>query len=180
MTETLPAQQSEIATARLRLRRLRPRDAGLIGLYASDPRVARMTAVIPHPYPPGLAESFIERDLTGRGGMLTWGLDAGEDDGNGLIGLISLRPCAEGEAEIGYWVGYAFWGTGYAGEAVESISAWASSNGYVALSAEVFQDNPASIRVLTRAGFAYEGDGEVHSVSRNGMVPTFRYRRPLI
>ena len=50
--------QPEIVTPRLRLRRLRPRDAALIALYASDRRVAWATAVIPHPYPPGAAEAL--------------------------------------------------------------------------------------------------------------------------
>ena len=56
--------QPEIVTERLRLRRLRPRDAALIALYASDRRVAWTTAVIPHPYPPGAAEAFVERILS--------------------------------------------------------------------------------------------------------------------
>ena len=51
-------------------------------------------------------------------------------------------------------------------------SAWAAARGLRALTAEVFQDNPASIRVLTRAGFAYEGEGEIYSLARGAMVPT--------
>ena len=31
--------------------------------------------------------------------------------------------------------------------------------------AEVFQDNPASARVLTHAGFGYEGEGEVYALA---------------
>jgi len=167
--------QSEIVTPRLRLRRLQQRDAGLIALYASDPRVARATSVIPHPYPPGAAEAFVARVL-GQGARETvWALDTGPDDGNGLIGLISLKPCGEGLAEIGYWVAPAFWGTGFASEAVEALVGHAV--GSRTLVAEVFQDNPASARVLMHAGFTYEGEGEIHSLARAGMVPTFRYRR---
>ena len=54
MTETLSVP--EIRTERLVLRPPRPSDAGPIGHYCSDPRLARMTASIPHPYPPGAAE----------------------------------------------------------------------------------------------------------------------------
>ena len=41
-----------IHTDRLVLRPLRPSDAGPISLHASDARVARMTASIPHPTRP--------------------------------------------------------------------------------------------------------------------------------
>ena len=175
--DSLP--QAELATPRLRLRRLRPADAALVALYASDARVARMTAAIPHPYPPGLAEAFVERARAPGAKELVWALDTGEDGENGLIGLISLKPGPEGEAEIGYWVAPAFWGTGYAGEAVEAVAGWAAARGLAALTAQVFQDNVASTKVLTRAGFAYEGAGEVHSLARRRWCRRFRYRREL-
>jgi RimJ/RimL family protein N-acetyltransferase len=176
MTDTTVAQ-AEIVTGRLRLRRLRRRDAGLIALYAADPRVARATAVIPHPYPPGAAEAFVERALSPGARELVWALDTGEDGGNGLIGLISLKPLGEGEAEIGYWVAPAFWNTGYASEAVEGVVEQEARGAGRTLVAEVFQDNPASARVLVHAGFEYEGDGETFSLARGAMMPTFRYRR---
>ncbi len=171
--------QPDLITPRLRLRRLTPADAALVQLHASDPRVARMTASIPHPYPPGCAEGFVAR-LLGPGARETvWALDAGAEGENGLIGLVSAKPRPDGAAEIGYWVAPAFWNAGYAGEALEAVVAEMRRRGLAALAAEAFQDNLASARVLTRAGFAYEGEGALHSVARGGMVPTFRYRRDL-
>jgi len=41
----------------------------------------------------------------------------------------------------------------------------------------VFQDNPASARVLTNCGFEYIGDAEAFSVARNAKVPTWTYLR---
>ena len=175
---TLPPQP-EIATPRLRLRRLRPRDAGLIALYCSDRRVAWTTASIPHPYPPGAAEGFIERVLAPGASELSWAIDTGADGENGLVGMIGLKRKDDGVAEIGYWVAPAFWNTGYASEAVEGVVGDAARTGWRELTAFVFQDNPASARVLTRAGFAYEGEGEVFSLARGAMVPSFRYRLPL-
>lgn len=184
MSDTRTSQRatlgpSEIATPRLRLRPLRRRDAALIGLHASDRRVAWMTATIPHPYPPGQAEAFVERALSPASKEIVWAIDAGEDDENGLIGIVRLTRRESDEAEINYWIAPAFWGTGYASEAVEAVVGWARATGWRGLSAEVVQDNSASVKVLTRAGFEYEGEGEVHSVSRKAMVPTFRYRHRL-
>jgi RimJ/RimL family protein N-acetyltransferase len=138
-----------------------------------------MTTSIPHPYPPGLAEAFVERVRSGRDDERVWALDTGEDEGNGLVGLLSLRPRPGGEADVGYWVAPAFWGAGYASEAVEAIARWAADEGFAALTAQSFQDNHASVKVLARSGFAYEGEGALFSVARGMMVPTFRYRRGL-
>lgn len=171
--------QPEITTARLRLRPLQRADAALIELYASDARLARMTRSVPHPYPPGLAAAFVERHRDARATRSVWALDTGADDENGLIGLIMLEPRADGTAEVGYWVAPAFWNAGYAGEALEAVAAEAARRGIVALTAEVFQDNLASVRVLTRAGFTYEGEGMLHSVARGTRAPSFRYRRVL-
>jgi RimJ/RimL family protein N-acetyltransferase len=162
-----------------RLRPLRPSDAGLLSLYASDARVARMTLNIPHPYPPGTAETYIDRILSQRSGEIAWAIDVGEDGGNGLVGLIGIKPHGEASAEVGYWVAPAFWGAGHATRAVEAVTAEARARGFAELTAQVFQDNAASIRVLTRCGFDYVGDGEAHSVARGGMAATHRYRLAL-
>lgn len=168
-----------LATPRLRLRPLRPSDAALLSLYGNDARIAQMTSTIPHPYPPGLAESYVARVTAARSAETAWALDAGSDDENGLIGCISLKTLAGAEAEIGYWVAPAYWGTGFASEAVEAIVARVGDTGLTALTASVFQDNLASVKVLTRAGFVFERVGEAYSVARSAMVPTFRYRRML-
>jgi RimJ/RimL family protein N-acetyltransferase len=172
-------RQPELPTARLRLRPLRPSDAGLVALYCSHPEVARMTTSIPHPYPPGLAEGYVERVLAGRSGRTVWALDTADEGRNGLVGLISLKPGPDGAAEIGYWVAPAFWGAGYGSEALEAVVARAREEGHGALIAQAFQDNLAAVKVLTRARFAFEGEGSIYSVARADMVPTFRYRLTL-
>lgn len=179
MTTILGLDQPEFTTPRLRLRRLARADAALLHLYANDARVARMTTSIPHPYPPGGAEAFVARATAAGAREMVWALDTGEDGENGLIGVISLKPSDGGVTEIGYWVAPAFWNAGYASEAVDAVTREAERQGLAALTAQVFQDNVASARVLTRAGFVYEGEGEAHSVARGAMVPTFRYRRDL-
>jgi RimJ/RimL family protein N-acetyltransferase len=176
MNPVLGLDRPDLATPRLRLRRPTRADAALIHLYASDARVARMTTSIPHPNPPGSAEAFVERVAGPDAREIVWAIDAGAEGENGLIGVISLAPRAEGTAEIGYWIAPAFWNAGYAGEAVEAVTAEAARQGLAALTARVFQDNVAAARVLTRAGFAYVGEDAAFSVARGAMVPTFLYR----
>lgn len=181
MSETI-LQPADIVTERLRLRRFRPSDAALVELLSSDRRVAWMTERIPHPYPPGLAASFIERVAAGTPDEVGWAIDAtggepaGEDEENGLIGSIVLRPEREGSGRVGYWLAPAFWGTGYASEALAGVVGFARAAGFRELTARVFQDNPASVKVLLYAGFAYVDDGEAYSLARDAMVRTHNYR----
>ena len=181
MTQTIRAP-AELQTERLRLRPLRPADAALVELYASDARVARMTERIPHPYPPGLAEAFVERVSGGIPGEVCWAIEVRAEPGstaeaNALIGTIILRFETSERARIGYWVAPALWNTGYASEAVEAVVSQAPALGLSEVTARVFQDNLASVRVLIHAGFAYVDDGEAYSLGRGGVVATHNYRR---
>jgi RimJ/RimL family protein N-acetyltransferase len=167
----------DLVTERLLLRRFRAEDAALVELYVSDARVARMTERIPHPYPPGMARGFVTRAAAGTPGEASWAIDAGPDTSGGLVGAITLRIAAPGSGRIGYWVAPAFWNTGYASEATAAVVKHAGRLGLSELTARVFQDNAASVRVLMHSGFDYTGDGEAYSVARGGMVPTHEYRR---
>ncbi len=169
-----------LETGRCRLRPLVESDAGVLALYVSDARVARMTRDIPHPYPPGTAQAYVERHGRGAGPTAVWAIDLSSDESNGLIGIISLAPQDGSEAEVTFWVAPAWWGTGYAGEALEAVVAEARRRSLTALTAEVMQDNIASVKVLTRIGFGYVGEGSMHSVARNAVTPTFRYRMELV
>jgi len=163
-----------IRTQRLLLRPLRPSDAGPVGLHVSDARVARMTAAIPHPYPPGAAAAFIEGTLKGRRGEEVWAIDATPEDGEELIGIIGFRP---GDRELGYWIGAPYWSSGYATEAVVAVVGHLFAvRGIDRVVAGVFVDNTASATVLAKAGFRESGAGEIYSVARGSAVASRQFR----
>lgn len=61
-------------------------------------------------------------------------------------------------AEIGYWLGEPFWGRGIATEALMAVTEHAfSTYDLCRLYAHVFDWNPASARVLEKAGYVFEG-----------------------
>lgn len=173
--ETITTQPT-IAAERFVLRPPRRSDAGLLALYAGDRRVAEGTRSIPHPLPPGAAEAYIARALAEDRREDVWVMDASAQGGGELLGVISLTRMDRGQSQIGYWVAPAFWNTGIASEAVRALIA-ADPHQARTLFAEVFQDNPASARVLTNAGFEYIGDAEAYSVARGALVPTWTYLR---
>jgi RimJ/RimL family protein N-acetyltransferase len=61
-------------------------------------------------------------------------------------------------AEIGYWLGEPLWGRGIATEALRAMTEYAFAHFDVCrLEAGVFGWNPASARVLEKAGYTLEG-----------------------
>jgi len=158
-------------TERLNLRPLRDSDAGLISLYVGDERVALNLAVVPHPYPPGAAEAYIEYSRASDTDEIIWVIELN----NELIGVISIHPKEDGRGNIGYWLAPQFWGAGFTPEALESVIGFARRNEFVQLNASVHQGNHGSARVLIKEGFEYIGDTESHSIPRGGMVKSWKY-----
>ena len=163
-----------IETERFVLRPLRKSDMGLIEMYWSDARVAHMTTSIPHPVPPGMTEAFVNRAMADQRDEDVWAMDGHKSGGSEVMGLISLARMDREQSEVAYWVAPPFWNTGLASDAVQAlVNANPMQN--AAMFASVFQDNPASARVLTHCGFKYLGDAESFCVARDKTVPTWTY-----
>jgi len=170
--------QPVISGTNFDLRPLRPSDRGLVEMYVGDERVAKNTATIAHPLPPGTIDTFIKRALAEDRVEDVWAMDASKSGGSEIMGLISLIRMDRSQSEIGYWVAPAFWNTGVTSDAVAMLITENPQN-CNGLFASVFQDNPASARVLTKSGFEYLGDAEVFCVARNANVATWTYSKKL-
>jgi RimJ/RimL family protein N-acetyltransferase len=76
-----------------------------------------------------------------------------------VAGNIACFPI-EGENEIGYWIGKAFWGKGIATQALADFLTIVKTR---PLYAHVAQHNIASRRVLQKCGFVIIGEGDDYS-----------------
>ncbi|MEM1064507.1 MAG: GNAT family N-acetyltransferase [Pseudomonadota bacterium] len=168
--------QPVIETDRFLMRPVRRSDAGLLTMYASDKRVAWNTASIAHPLPPGATEAFIDRAIAPDRSEDVWVIDGSATGLGEVMGVVSLNRMDRKQSEIGYWVAPAAWNTGLASMAVGALVG-ANPQRSRTFFATVFQDNPASARVLTNNGFEYIGDAESFSVARNATVPLWTYIR---
>ncbi|MEM6619844.1 MAG: GNAT family N-acetyltransferase [Pseudomonadota bacterium] len=178
MIQTTTPPDLTVETDRFSLRPVRKSDAGLMTLYAGDARVARMTTTIPHPLPPGAAEAFLGTVMAPNSDEKAWAID-GVAHGHGeLLGLISLTRVTEEQSEVGYWIAPQFWNTGLASQALGALLT-ANPLGDRSFVASIFQDNPASARVVTHEGFRLVGTSEKFSVARGAIVPTWDYVRQL-
>ena len=149
-----------LRTARLVLRPFTMADAPRVQLLAGQREIALNTIHIPHPYPDGAAEDWIEnRPRKLAEGHHDFAIDDGE-----LAGCIGLRVQPDFErAEVGYWIGKPYWGRGYATEATGKIIEF----GFEALKlnriyAGYFARNAASSRVMIKNGMKYEGTLRKH------------------
>lgn len=167
-------KQPTITTERFDLRPMRPSDAGLVGHYCADARIAVGSTDIPHPLPPGAADALIARALRKDRKEDIWVLDGSAHGQEEVLGLITLTRMDRDQSEVRYWVAPAFWNTGLASEAVRSLID-ANPHRAKTLFAEVFQDNPGSARVLTNCGFNYLGDAEAYCLARDTTVRTWTY-----
>ena len=149
----------EFITERLNLRRLKSDDAPHMVTLAGDYDVAKMTLNIPHPYPAEDAIKFIERS------QHVW--DTGERYGFAIVlketdafmGVIGIIPEFQHfRAEVGYWIGKPYWGKGYVTEALKRVIQFGFETLKLnRIDAAYRADNPASGRVMEKAGMTYEG-----------------------
>lgn len=163
-----------IETRRLALRAPRPEDAPRLVALANDPDIARMTLRMPSPYSVAHAEEFLANVAAQDPRKGSTFLIEHEDQGP--VGVIGLFNDADPVPETGYWIGRPYWGRGYATEALQGALSWARSRWRKrALVAGHFVDNPASGRVLEKAGFLYTGEVRPGlSRARGGPVETRR------
>lgn len=164
-------------TERLLLRPSWPEDAQeLLGAVA-DEAIVRNLAFAPWPYREDDARSFAatEHPLHYPSFLLTLRTDGAPR----IVGSCGIGN-REGEAELGYWIARPYWGLGFATEAARSVVGIARALGHRRLVSGHFTDNPASGRVLRKAGFRATGKTEMRQSKGRGVaVPCAIYVRDL-
>jgi len=143
-------------TERLLLRPGWSEDAPALYRAICDEGIVRNLAHAPWPYAYGDAERFLARERSPAEPAMLIFLRAGTAPE--LIGGIGFGRTPDGGAELGYWLGRAHWGRGYATEAGRAVLAAArDSLRFKRVEAGHFLDNPASGRVLEKLGFRPTG-----------------------
>jgi RimJ/RimL family protein N-acetyltransferase len=162
-----------IRSKRLFLRPGWPEDWAELFTAINDEGVVRNLARAPWPYTMDDALAFARRSQERMLPHFFITLPSGS--GAKLIGSIGLGQ-HEGHVELGYWIARSHWGQGFATEAAQAVLRLARALGHRRIVAGHFVDNPASGRVLTKAGFKQTGTiAPRHSLARGGAAPTAEY-----
>lgn len=161
-----------IETDRLILRPLVSSDAHVIAEKINSYAISKNLARVPFPYTLDDADAFLSwaAGLDHRSAFRAIYLKQQPDD---LIGVISYDWVEEKQlAELGYWLVEENWGKGLMSEAARAMVQHAFLvSGLDQLSSCYFVENPASGKVLARAGFEVTGTCTHFSKSQNCEVP---------
>ena len=96
----------------------------------------------------------------------------------GGMGIHPGKDVHSHTATLGYWLGEDFWGRGIMTDAVAAFIDFCFENfPFRRVSAEVFANNPASARVLEKAGFAFEGRLKNNVVKDGELLDSMLYAK---
>lgn len=165
METSSPKSRPTLETNRLVLRPFNLSDAPRVQLLAGDRAVAATTKNIPHPYEDGIAEQWIgaHQERFERDQEVVFAI--ARKDGGELIGAIGLvLNLLQDNAELGYWIGKAYWGRGYCTEAGYAVLRYAFAELRLhRVHARHLSHNPASGRVMQKLGMRHEGQLRQHA-----------------
>jgi RimJ/RimL family protein N-acetyltransferase len=161
-----------IRTERLNLRPMAPEDCGDLLKVVTRPEAARMLFIFHPGWTEAQALPFIDDwAYDGRDRHLRLAI---EKDGH-FVGSIGVGDGAV--PPIFYFLSPEVAGQGVATEAVSGFTRFLFDRfGLEAVTADVFSDNPASSRVLSKCGFVEAGHGTGTSAARLEPAPIVHYR----
>jgi len=161
-----------LRTERLFLRPAWAEDALELTRAIGQEPVVRMLSRVPWPYHEEHAREWIEAP---KDPYLPNLLITLPDENGRIVGVCGLHE-DDGEIGVGYWIAPEYWGRGYATEALRGVLSLARLAGHRRLVSNHAADNPASGRVLRKAGFRPTGRRKaIHSLGRGASVEAPEY-----
>lgn len=148
--------QPDLFTQRLLLRRFKLTDANQVQWLLRNESVSKMTINIPFPFEREMAVEWIvsHQEQWEKMSRITYAIV--KQDTTILLGAISLVRIKVSEGELGFWLGEPYWDMGYCTEAVKELIDFSYENlGIDRIVANHLPSNPASGRVMEKAGMAY-------------------------
>jgi RimJ/RimL family protein N-acetyltransferase len=167
----------QLKLKRSTIRPWRLNDAESLAKHANNRRVwLALRDVFPHPYTVDDANKFLQNATTAQ--PTTDFCIEVDGAAVGGIGIHLGRDVHRHTAELGYWLAEKLWGRGIVTEAVVAFSNFCLENFPLRrIYAEPFANNPASARVLEKAGFIFEGRLKNHVIKDGQLLDSLLYAR---
>src|SRR3954451_10854126 len=159
---------------------IRPWRAGHAGSLAENANNRQIClagrALFPHPYTIRHAHEFLQPAISELPDLKV----CIEIEG-AAVGGIGVHPGHDvyrDTATVGYWLGEQFWGRGVMTEALTAVADFYFDNFPLRrISAEGFANNPASARVLEKAGFTFEARLKNNVLKQGEVLDSLLYAR---
>lgn len=151
--------------------------AGLVRL-ADDYEVWKnLGDLFPHPYTQRDAKWWLGGGSESRS-ELSLAIEVSEELAGGLGLKFPGDPIYRVTSEVGYWLGRDFWGRGVMTRVLNAFVPWAFERfDLERIEAGVFETNPASARVLEKAGFALESRQKRYVIKEERVLDRLLYAR---
>lgn len=148
----------QLHTDRLILKPYTSSQAGKVSELAGG-REVTATTFVPHPYTLEHASEWIELHKHWIQEKKAFPLAMMKKDTKELVGTMTLRvDLKHHKGELAYWVGNPYWKQGFATEAAQKIIEFGFNEIQLQrIWSAAMTENPASVKVMQKAGLSYEG-----------------------
>ena len=159
------------------IRDWRPDDVPSIVKYANNKKIwFNLRDGFPHPYRLSDGENFLSK--VAQQNPRTIFAIADDKKAIGSIGLMLGMDVHRFTAEFGYWLAEPFWNKGIMTSILQEFVAHAFNNlELIRIYAEPYSNNTASVRVLEKAGFQYEGCLRANVIKNGKVLDQFVYSK---
>jgi ribosomal-protein-alanine N-acetyltransferase len=168
----------ELATNRLKLRKIRPADISSLLNYCNNKKISDQIINIPYPY--------LEDDAVFRMNFVLQGFKNKEryvfaisfKDSEQLIGEIGLHlDKSNNNAQFGYWIAEPFWGKGIATEALAAILKFGFETLHLnKIYATHYPENPSSGKIMLNNKMIKEAEMKEHYKINEAYKDVIQYR----
>lgn len=153
-----------LSTDRLLLNQVQENDIPEIVNLLNEKGFSEHTINLPYPYLAKNAEFWVGLAQKGFKNKDKYVFAIRQKGHPKIIGGIDLNLITRhNKAEIGYWLGKSHWGKGYMTEATKAVIQFGFDLGLKKIFASHFTTNPASGKVLQKAGMQKEGLLKCHT-----------------
>jgi RimJ/RimL family protein N-acetyltransferase len=167
----------QLPLKRCTIRPWRLDDAESLATHANNRKVwIALRDLFPHPYTIENAHTFLKSVVNSE--PITLFCIEVNAAAVGGIGIKIGADVHRQTAELGYWLGEEFWGRGIMTQAVAAFTDFCFENFQLRrIYAEPFANNPASARVLEKAGFVFEGRLKNNVLKDGKLLDSLLYAR---
>jgi RimJ/RimL family protein N-acetyltransferase len=167
----------QLALKSCTIRPWRMDDAESLARHANNRKVwLALRDLFPHPYTIQDAHQFLQRAISEQ--PTTKFCIEVNGVAVGGMGIHLGQDVHRHTATLGYWLGQEFWRRGIMIEAVAALTDFCFENFPLRrISAEVFANNPASARVLEKAGFIFEGRLKNYVIKDGELLDSLLYAK---